>query len=43
MPCYQTSTLSVEFHAKHRTLLDAAIESLGWQVKAKGQKGVIRR
>ena len=30
MPCYQVRTMSVEFQAKHRDLLDEALKSLGW-------------
>jgi len=33
MPCYTEQTMSVEFHAKHRSVLDAAIDSLGWRVR----------
>jgi hypothetical protein len=30
MPCYEVRTLSVEFHAKNRKLLEQAIDSLCW-------------
>ena len=30
MPCYEVRTVSVEFHAKHRDLLEAALKALGW-------------
>ncbi len=30
MPCWQVQTVSVEFHAKHRELLEKAIKALGW-------------
>ena len=33
MPCYESRTISVEFHAKHRAVLDDAIASLGWRVR----------
>jgi len=31
MPCWEVRTMSVEFKAKHRKLLEQAIESLGWE------------
>jgi hypothetical protein len=36
MPCYETRTLSVEFHARHRKILEAALDSLGWQWAGRG-------
>ena len=33
MPCYESRTISVEFHAEHRAVLDDAIASLGWRVR----------
>jgi len=33
MPCYESRTISVEFHAKHRAVLDDAIASLGWRAE----------
>lgn len=30
MPCWEVRTMSVEFQAKHRKLLEQAIEALGW-------------
>ena len=30
MPCYQVQSVSVEFKAANATLLDRAIEDLGW-------------
>lgn len=32
MPCYQIRTMSVEFKADNRDLLDAALAALGWKV-----------
>ena len=30
MPCWEVRTMSVRFQAKHRKLLEQAIEALGW-------------
>jgi len=30
MPCYEVRTISVEFRAENRDVLDAAIKQLGW-------------
>jgi hypothetical protein len=32
MPYYQVRTMSVEFKAENRDLLDAALKALGWKV-----------
>lgn len=32
MPCYEVQTMSVEFTAQHRDLLDKAIGALKWNV-----------
>ncbi len=37
MPCYQIRTMSVEFHARHRKLLFAALDSIGWRYEVNGQ------
>ena len=34
MPCYEVRTMSVEFNAKHLSLLKKAIESLGWKCRS---------
>ena len=31
MPCWEVRTMSVEIRAKHRKLLEQAIEALGWK------------
>jgi len=31
MPCWEVRTTSVEFHAKHRKLLEQAVNALGWE------------
>jgi len=31
MPCYTVRTMSVEFKAEHRDLLEQAIKNLGWK------------
>ena len=36
MPCYQVRTMSVEFHAKNRGLLERAITALGWSMYVEG-------
>lgn len=33
MPCYEVRTVSVEFRAENRNLLDRAIKSLGWHAQ----------
>jgi len=33
MPCWTVQTMSVEFQAKHKDLLEKAILKLGWQLK----------
>ena len=30
MPCYEVRTMSVEFHAQHKSLLITALKNLGW-------------
>ena len=37
MPCWEVRTMSVEFKAKHRRLLEQAVEALGWSWKSEGQ------
>jgi len=39
MPCYEVRTVSVEFRAENRKLLDAAIESLGGQMSIVQESG----
>ena len=41
MPCYQVQTVSVEFHAKNRELLDKAIKELGWRVSENSARAMV--
>ena len=34
MPCYQINTIKVEFNMKHFSLLEKAVQSLKWKIRA---------
>lgn len=38
MPCYTVNTMTVEFIASNRSILDAAIAALGWTTTAYANK-----
>ena len=43
MPCWQVRTISVEFKAQHRDLLDEALNDLGWEVLEQNVYGILVR
>ena len=41
MPCWEVRTVSVEFYAKNRALLEKSLQELGWRVKENSAQAIV--